>query len=135
MTQWQGEGRRKSSGGIRTSVRRRGKLLSAKGGHFTEPKMGAEDKRSSKRARGHVVKVKQRSAKFAAVTVPASKKTLKAEILTVKENKANRLYTRRNIITKGCTIKVKLDGKEQLARVTSRPGQSGTVQAVLLEAQ
>ena len=49
----------------------------------------------------------------------------------VEENKANRLYTRRNIITKGAIINVKINGKEQTAKVTSRPGQSGVVQAVL----
>ncbi|MBN2067895.1 MAG: hypothetical protein JW744_05495, partial [Candidatus Diapherotrites archaeon] len=72
-------------------------------------------------------------ARKAAVTIPKEKKTVKAEIVSVTENKANRLFLRRNIVTKGCTIKVKMQGKEQLAKVTSRPGQDGIVQAVLAE--
>ena len=78
-----------------------------------------------------IVKVKQHSAKFATVTAKGQKKAMKAEILSVEENAANRLFTRRNIITKGAVIKVKVDGKEQTAKVTSRPGQDGIVQAVI----
>ncbi len=44
------------------------------------------------------------------------------------ENAANRHYVRRDIITKGTIIQTKL-GK---ARVTSRPAQDGTVNAVLI---
>ena len=136
MTQWHLKSKRKPSGGIRTSRRHRDKLLAHKGGDaaltIVEPE-AEKEKRSHITCRGKTSKVKQRIAKQAAVALTGGKKTVKAEILSVAENKANRLYTRRNIITKGCTIKVKLDGKEQLARVTSRPGQSGVVQAVLVE--
>jgi small subunit ribosomal protein S8e len=44
------------------------------------------------------------------------------------ENQANIHYVRRNIINKGAIIETNL-GK---ARVTSRPGQTGTINAVLL---
>ncbi len=136
MAQWHMRGKRKPSGGIRSSNRHRDKILGQKGGNFAATTVNQDtdkEKRSVVEGVGHTAKVKQRLAKQAAVTIPGEKKAVKAEILSVAENKANRLYTRRNIITKGCTIKVKLGGKEQLARVTSRPGQAGVVQAVLLE--
>ncbi len=53
----------------------------------------------------------------------------KAKIVRVLDNPANRHYTRRNILTKGSIIETDL-GK---ARITSRPGQEGTVNAVLVE--
>jgi len=42
---------------------------------------------------------------------------------------SNREYAKRNIITKGAIIQTS-EGK---ARVTSRPGQDGVVNAVLIE--
>ena len=55
-------------------------------------------------------------------------KTLKAEILNVIENPANANLVRRNILTKGCVVETNI-GK---VRVTSRPGQEGSVNGVLL---
>ena len=52
----------------------------------------------------------------------------KAKITTVRENAANSQFIRRNIITKGAIIETEL-GK---VRVTSRPGQNGSVDAVLI---
>ena len=46
----------------------------------------------------------------------------------VGDNPANRDFARRKIITKGAIIKTKRGN----ARVTSRPGQNGTVDAVLV---
>jgi small subunit ribosomal protein S8e len=54
---------------------------------------------------------------------PKSKKTTKVKIIRVLENKANRSYARRNIITKGAVIETD-QGK---AVVTNRPGQDGQV--------
>lgn len=51
------------------------------------------------------------------------------DILGVEDNPANRQFVRRNIVTKGAVI----DTEKGLARVTSRPGQTGAVNAVLLE--
>ncbi len=52
-----------------------------------------------------------------------------AEIEDVVENPSNVNYVRRNIITKGAVIETSA-GR---ARVTSRPGQTGQVNAVLIE--
>lgn len=59
---------------------------------------------------------------------PKAKKYSKAKIKTIVENKANRHFIIRNIITKGTVIETDL-GK---ARVTSRPGQEGTINAILM---
>jgi small subunit ribosomal protein S8e len=55
--------------------------------------------------------------------------TTEVEIEDVVENPSNVNYVRRNIITKGAVIQTP-EGK---ARVTSRPGQSGQVNAVSLD--
>jgi len=133
VTQWHTKSNRNKTGGKRHSKKRSDKVLAWKGGDPAETIVGENDKRRALNKRGSTIKVKQKQAKHATVTIPGTKKTVKAEILDVEENKANRLYTRRNIVTKGAIIKVKLEGKEQVAKVTSRPGQNGVVQAVLEE--
>lgn len=55
-------------------------------------------------------------------------KTVKAEMANVVENPANPNLVRRNIITKGAIVETKL-GK---VRITSRPGQEGSVNGVLV---
>ena len=60
---------------------------------------------------------------------PKTKKVEKSKILTVVENPADPHFVRGNVLTRGAVIKTELG----LARVTSRPGQSGTVDAVLIE--
>lgn len=56
-------------------------------------------------------------------------KVKKTKILKVLENATNNDYQRRGIITKGAILETE-DGK---CRVVSRPGQSGTVSAVLIK--
>ena len=55
--------------------------------------------------------------------------TVAATIEDVVENDANPNYIRRNIITKGAVIETDVG----TARVTSRPGQTGQVNAVALD--
>ncbi len=55
-------------------------------------------------------------------------KTVKTEILNVVGNLANPHLVRRNIITKGAVVETKL-GK---VRITSRPGQEGSINGVLI---
>ena len=57
-----------------------------------------------------------------------NKKYSKSKILSVVESPANRHFVRRNILTKGAVIKTELGN----AKITSRPGQEGTINAVLL---
>ena len=66
--------------------------------------------------------------KYACVTDQKSGKTEKTEILRVVKNKANVDYNRRGVITKGAEIETSLG----IARVTSRPGGDGVINAVLI---
>ena len=56
-------------------------------------------------------------------------KSKKVKILSVLKNTADPQFVRRNIVTKGALIQTELGE----ARVTSRPGQAGTVNAVLVK--
>ena len=80
------------------------------------------------RTRGNNRKTRVLTADVAYVVDSNTKKTTNPEIITVKENSANIHYVRRNIMNKGAIIDTKL-GK---AKITSRPGQNGVIQAVLL---
>ena len=55
-------------------------------------------------------------------------KTSKTEMINVTENSANPNLVRRNVLTKGTVVETKL-GK---VKITSRPGQEGTVNGKLL---
>ncbi len=88
------------------------------------------DKKLKKiRTMGGSTKLRLMVANYANVFV--DKKPVKCEILSVVNNPSNKDFTRRNIITKGAILTVKTaDGKELNAKVTSRPGQSGVINAV-----
>jgi len=57
-----------------------------------------------------------------------TKKYSKVKIISVVETPANRHFVRRNIMTKGSVIQTE-KGK---AVITNRPGQEGTINAVLV---
>jgi len=69
------------------------------------------------------------SAEFANIIDIATKKAKKSKILNVLETPSDRFLARQNILVKGAVIKTEL-GK---ARITNRPSQEGSVQAVLIE--
>ncbi len=134
MTEWHMKSRRKPSGGILRTGKRCDKKLAWRGGIFaTTTIVRKEEDVLIERGKGKGVKLKVKKVKNASVTDSKTNKATKAEIIKVIENPANRHYTRRNIITKGAIILVKIAGKEEAATVTSRPGQSGAVEAVLLD--
>lgn len=56
------------------------------------------------------------------------KKYSKTKILGIVSNTANRHFIRRNIMTKGAIVKTEMGN----ARITSRPGQEGTINGVLI---
>lgn len=135
MTQWHEKSNRKETGGILRTRDGVSKRLSQKGGDFSATTL-AEEANESKaiRGMGNTVKIKLTKAQKASVTDKKTGKSTSMKIVWVHENPANRLYVRRNIITKGTLIEVEANGTKAFARVTSRPGQSGTVTAVLAEA-
>jgi small subunit ribosomal protein S8e len=81
----------------------------------------------SRRTRGDNVKNALKTAEFANVADQASKKVVRAKVLQVIKNTANKDYERRGVISKGAL----LETEAGTARVVSRPGQDGTVNAVL----
>jgi len=93
----------------------------------TETSLGKIKKKVSHRHGGNI-KVRLMGATHVNVSDPSTVKTEKVEILRVIENPANVDYNRRGVITKGTIIETPL-GK---ARVTSRPGQNGLVNAILI---
>ena len=103
------------------------KKRGAEGGSFpAETKLG-KTKRKTSRVHGSKEKVRLLAVKYANVS-NNSGKTTKVEILRVITNPANVDYDRRGVITKGATIETHLGS----ARVTSRPGQDGIVNAILI---
>jgi small subunit ribosomal protein S8e len=94
----------------------------------THTKVG-ETKGKKSRKMGGSDKRRLLAANTANLLDPQTGKSTKVKILTVVGNPANRYFVRRNIITKGSIINTE-KGK---AKVTSRPGQEGTVNAVLVK--
>jgi len=87
-----------------------------------------ENKAKKVWTRGGNFKFKLVSVKDANVLIDG--KYVKCEVTWVKDNPASRDLTRRNIVTKGAVIDVKApDGKVLQARVLSRPGQDGLLNA------
>lgn len=72
---------------------------------------------------------KVRALRTNVASVADGDEVVKADIENVAENGANPNYARRNIITRGAIIETSAG----TARVTSRPGQDGQVNAVLEE--
>lgn len=126
MSVWHGHMRkRKLTGGKKRSYR--GKKKFEQGGFGAETILG-EPKRKSTRGFGGNTKIKVLSDKFASVTDPKSGKTEKSEIVRIVKNPANVDFNRRGVITKGAEIETAMG----LARVTSRPGDDGVINAVLI---
>lgn len=129
MSVWHGDlHKRKPTGGKRKPYRKKRKF--EMGSFPVETTLG-EPKRKVERGRGGNIKVKLISDKYACVTDLKTGKTQKVEILRVVRNPANIDYDRRGVITKGAIIETPLG----LARVTSRPGQNGVINAVLIEGE
>ena len=61
----------------------------------------------------------------------AGENTIRTRIIKVLDNPTNNDYRRRGVITRGAL----LDTDEGICRVVSRPGQDGSVNAVLIEAR
>ncbi|HIJ98877.1 TPA: 30S ribosomal protein S8e [archaeon] len=121
-----GRSKRKKTGGVYKPLRH--KRLFELGSEMIEIRPG-EKKVKVVKVMGGTLKLRAIRVKEANVFIPSQKKFQKSEIVQVKENPANPHFVRRNTITKGAVIETKLG----LARVTNRPGQEGSVNAVLLE--
>ncbi len=126
MSVWHGSIRkRKLTGGRKRVYRVKRKFEE---GSFPAETVLGDPKRRSSRGQGWQIKIRALSDKYASVTNPKSGRTEKAEVLRVVRNRANVDYNRRGVITKGAEIETSLG----LARVTSRPGSDGIINAVLI---
>jgi len=88
----------------------------------------ADERKKIIRTRGGNFKIKAYSSNLVNVSDPTTKTTKRVEITRLDKNTASVDYQRRNIITKGAIVETEL-GK---VRITSRPGQSGQVNGILL---
>jgi len=125
MALWQGNSRRSRTGRRIRNAQGKRKFEIGREMHLTtigEPKL------KDVRTKGNNKKTRALTANVVYVVDQKTNKTTKTEITSVVENQANIHYIRRNIINKGAIIDTKL-GK---AKITSRPGQSGTINAILL---
>ncbi|MEM4772622.1 MAG: 30S ribosomal protein S8e [Nanoarchaeales archaeon] len=94
-------------------------------------KIGKEEVRYIIRTKGGSIKVKLKEALYANVLDKETNTIKKVKILDVLKNPADRNLDRMKVITKNSIIKTEIGD----AIVTSRPGQDGTINAVLIKAQ
>ena len=123
---WQGNSRRKVTGG--KIIAARGKRKFEMGRESADTRI-SEVKRKNVSTMGGNRKVRLLQCNTANVTNLKDGKTVTAAIETVIDNTANKHYVRRNILTKGSIIRTAVG----TAKITSRPGQDGVVNAVLIE--
>jgi small subunit ribosomal protein S8e len=127
MPQYHGRDLKKPTGGKIRPHRKKRKY--EMGGDPIETLPAEEESRIIKRARGGNIKVSLKYATYANVLDPETNKVYKLRILRVRENPASVDYSRRGVITKGAVIET----EKGIAKVMSRPGQDGVVNAILLK--
>ena len=120
----QGKSTRSPSGARR--VANRGKRKSELGRESAETRLGEKTLRKIRTRGGNE---KHRLARDNKISVMKDGKAQTVEILNVIENSANPNYVRRNIITKGAIVETEFGH----AKVTSRPGQDGVINGVIVE--
>jgi small subunit ribosomal protein S8e len=113
--------------GARYRKRKKKKLYERKG-KPREVILG-ETKKRRLRIRGGNTKIILLAANIVNVLDKKNKKTKKVKILNVLEVPSDRFLARKNVLVKGAIIETEL-GK---ARITNRPSQESTVQAILLD--
>ena len=122
---WHGDQhKRKDSGGNKRANRKKRRY--EKGFFPAETTLGKPKSRTVRKHGGNK-KISLLGVKQANISDPSGK-TAKVEILRVIKNPANVDYDRRGVITKGTMIATPMG----TARVTSRPGQDGIVNAILV---
>jgi len=131
MALWQGTSKRFLTGGRRRLARKKRKFEIAREQQYAFVDLARKDNGLKHyRTKGHHQKVRILRAYIANVTDPKTGKTARSKILTVKESRNNPHFVTRNIVTRGAVVQTELG----LARVMSRPGQDGVVNAVLVAA-
>lgn len=119
-------GGRKFTGGriIPNRIRRKAEI-----DRYPNEAVSGPTKNIVRRVRGNNIKIAFKTSDHANVTDQDSKKTQKLRIIRVTKNPANKDYERRGVITKGAVLETEIG----IARVISRPGQDGVINAVLIK--
>jgi small subunit ribosomal protein S8e len=120
-------GGRKLTGGRKVAMRGRRKFEIDR---YPNEAIAGPTQIVARRTRGNNNKFAFKAAEFANIIDQENKKVTKSKILKVTKNPANRDYERRGVISKGAIIEI----ENGTARVVSRPGQDGVVNAVLVKA-
>jgi small subunit ribosomal protein S8e len=124
--QYQGKSRRKFTGGRR--IASKGKRKSELGREAAEPHVD-ETRRKNVDTLGGNRKVRLLRCNMANLTDPSNNTTRQVSIETVVNNNSNKHYVRRNILSRGGIVRTEMGN----ARITSRPGQDGVVNALLIK--
>ncbi|NVM37539.1 MAG: 30S ribosomal protein S8e [Candidatus Lokiarchaeota archaeon] len=86
------------------------------------------DKKKKQRTMGGNFKLKLFASQFINVTDSSTNKTTKVRILRFESNEASKDLNRRHVLTKGAIVETELGN----ARITSRPGQHGLLNGILI---
>ena len=126
MLRWQGKSNRKPTGGRIANSAGKKKFEIGREKQFT--RIGKQSLKQYRTRGGHHKSVVLQ-AEYANVMDTKTSTVKKVKILNVKVNPADPNYVQRSIVNRGATIETEIG----LAKVTSRPGQDGTVNAVLTQ--
>jgi len=127
MGVYQGNDLKKITGGKKRRHRKPRKY--EMGSYPTNTRLGEKDERETDRVYGGNTKIRLRYVAYANVVDPSTNTCRKARILQVVSVPSNPELARHGIIHKGAVILTEV-GK---AIVTSRPGQDGVINAILLK--
>lgn len=122
-----GKSKRKVSGG--KYLKFRSKRVHEIGNRQTDTKLDEAVKKKTDRGRGGNRKIRLMHGNIANVYDPSTKKYANVKIIDVLDNPADRNFIRKDIMTKGAVIETEA-GK---AKITSRPGQHGVINAVVVK--
>lgn len=125
MALWQGRSNRKITGGRYRPNRKKLKREISRELQFSSI---GERRVKASRTRGNHRKYSLLSDHYANVMDPETHTAQRARIITVVKNPADPNYVRRNLLTKGAIVETDAG----YARITSRPGQVGILNAVLV---
>lgn len=118
--------KRKKTGGKKRAYRT--KRLREQGSQPVQTMFSETQRKNDSRISG-IIKTRLVSTNYVNVSNPSSGKTERLEILDVVRNPANVDYNRRGVITKGVILRT----ENGLARIISRPGQHGVLNAISVE--
>lgn len=118
--------KKKRTGGRKKAYRKRRRH---EAGSFPVETQLGEPERKLEKTKGGGLKIKLLSDQWVNLTDPKTGKTERLRILAVVKNPANVDWDRRGVITGGTIIRT----EKGLAKIVSRPGQDGVLNAIPYE--